>query len=426
MTHTDTPGDLQGDPRDARDSALRVPPTWREARDGARQAPATWRTLPGTVRILVIARAVNRLGAFTLSFLAVVLTVELGATVAQAGLVMAGFGVATIPSRMFGGHLADRLGRKRTIILGLTGCAVGQTWIALASTLWSAVMAAILLGLMFEIYEPPSQAVIADVTSPEDRPTAYGLLGAAMAAAAVAAGVLAAAVSHWDLRWLFAIDAASCSACALLLAIALPADRFSFQGKARVGRAEGWKDGRLLLLFAVGTVSATVFMALMLGLPLTLIERGLPSYSIGLILAISALVLVAAQPLQRTQRIRNLDNFQAMTLGYLLLTAGLVINAVATNLPVFIAAAVLWSIGDLFLLSRAFTIVAGIAPEHARGRYLAIYGLSWGIATAIAPLGATQLLTHAGPALLWLTCALAATALAALQPALRRRITPNI
>ncbi|MEU0090134.1 MFS transporter [Kribbella sp. NPDC006257] len=385
--------------------------------------PATWRTLPLTVRVLVIARAVNRLGAFTLTFLAVVLTVELGATVAQAGLVTALFGFATIPSRIFGGQLADRLGRKRTIILGLTGCAVGQSWIALASTLWSAVLAAILLGLMFEIYEPPSQAVIADVTGPEDRPTAYGLLGAAMAAAAVGAGLLAAAVSHWDLRWLFAIDAASCLACAILLGLALPADQPVARSSSG-GRAEGWTDRRLLLLFAVGTVSATVFMILMLGLPLTVIERSLPSYGIGLILAISAVILVAAQPLQRTRRVRELDNFKAMALAYLLLSAGLLINAFATNLPVFVAAAVLWSIGDLFLLSRAFTIVTDIAPEHARGRYLAIYGLSWGIATTIAPLAATQLLAHAGPATLWLTCCAAALALAAIQPTLRRRITP--
>jgi MFS family permease len=178
-----------------------------------------------------------------------------------------------------------------------------------------------------------------------------------------------------------------------------------------------------LLLFAVGTVSATVFMILMLGLPLTLIERSLPSYGIGLILAISAVILVAAQPLQRTRRVRELDNFQAMTLAYLLLAAGLLINAFATSLPTFVVAAVLWSIGDLFLLSRAFTIVTDIAPEHARGRYLAIYGLSWGIATTVAPLAATQLLTHAGPTTLWLTCCAAALALAAIQPTLRRRIT---
>jgi MFS family permease len=333
------------------------------------------------------------------------------------------FGLATIPSRIFGGHLADRLGRKPTIIVGLVGCAVSQTWIALADQLWSAVLAVALLGLVFEIYEPPSQAVIADITAPADRPTAYSALGAAMAAAAVAAGVLAAALSHWDLRWLFVLDAATCLACAVLVGLALPAAAppSTAQGTPPAG-GEGWRDRRLLAMLAAGTVFATVYMTLILGLPLTLIARQLPASNIGLVLALSALTLVAAQPLQRIRRLRELNTFQLMTIGYLLLAAGLLANGFATNLLAFLAAAVLWSLGDLLLLSRAFTIVAALAPEHARGRYLAIYGISWGIATTLAPLAATQLLDLAGPILLWTTCAAAALALAAVQPSLRRQL----
>ena len=58
--------------------------------------------LPRGVRVLVAARAVNRLGAFTLPFLTVTLVEELGASVADAGWVLAGFGLATIPSRLVG------------------------------------------------------------------------------------------------------------------------------------------------------------------------------------------------------------------------------------------------------------------------------------------------------------------------------------
>jgi MFS family permease len=389
------------------------------------------------VRILVIARAVNRLGAFTLPFLAVVLTLELGASVAQAGLVMTLFGLATIPSRIFGGHLADRLGRKQAIILGLVGCAVSQAWIALADQLWSAVLAVALLGFVFEIYEPPSQAAIADLTAPADRPTAYAALGAAMAAAAVAAGLLAAALSRWDLRWLFVLDAVTCLACAVLIGLALPATappvtappasarpspaaRTGRPAGDPAGRREGWRDRRLLAMLAAGTVFATLYMVLILGLPLTLIARELPASTIGLVLGFSALTLVVAQPLQRLRRLRELNIFQVMTIGYLLLAAGLLANGFATNVPAFLAAAALWSLDDLLLLSRAFTIVAALAPDHARGRYLAIYGISWGIATTLAPLAATQLLDLAGPLLLWATCAAAALALAAVQPSLRR------
>ena len=381
-----------------------------------------WRGLPSTVWILVAARAVNRLGAFTLPFLGVVLTVELGATLAQTGLILTVFGLATIPSRIFGGHLADRLGRRSTIVLGLTGCALAQSWIALSSSLWSAVLAVTLLGLVFEIYEPPSQATIADVTEPTGRPAAYGLLGSAMAAAAVVAGLLASALSHWNLRWLFAIDAITCLACAILIGCALPSDTRAAGNEESTTRTAAWRDRRLLILLLSGTVFAALYMQLILGLPLTLIERNLPTSGIGILLTVSALTLIAGQRLLHTNRLRTLDDFTCMTIGYVLLAIGLFANGQADNLPVFLAATVVWSLGDLLLLGRYYTIVSAIAPDHARGRYLAVFGISWGIAATVAPMTVTQLLDTTGPAGLWTTAALAAVVLAVLQPTIRRQL----
>ena len=400
------------------------------------------RGLSRTVWILIVARAVNKIGAFTLPFLGVVLTVEFKASLTQTGGILAVFGAATIPSRLLGGQLADRLGRRRTIVLGLVGCAVSQLWIALSHALWSAVLATVLLGLAFEIYEPPSQAMIADVTEPEDRPAAYGLYSAALAAAGVLAGLLAAAISHWDLRWLFVADAITCLSCATLVALALPADvrRVAWAGVRRKppagvlpgASAEGrgdagpgvrggsaWRDRRLLLLLASGTVFATIYMQLVIGIPLTLLEQGIPKSGTGVILAVSALVLIVAQ---RLLRVQQLDDFRSIAIGYVLLATGLIASAFAHTLLVFLLAAVLWSLGDLFLLTRYLTQASGLAPDNARGRYLAIFGLSWGIATTIAPITVTQLLETAGPTGLWLTSAAVALVLAVLQPWIRRRL----
>ncbi|WP_220452898.1 MFS transporter, partial [Clavibacter michiganensis] len=182
----------------------------------------TWRRLPAEVRILVLARAVNRLGAFTLPFLTVVLTVDLGASLAMAGLVVALFGAATIPSRILGGLLADAIGRRVTIVIGLTLTACFQLMLAAAPGVATAAVAAVLLGLAFELYEPPSQALVADlVTGDRDRVAAFGLYGAALAVAGVLAGVLAAILGGVDLRLLFVADAVSCLACAALVLVGL-------------------------------------------------------------------------------------------------------------------------------------------------------------------------------------------------------------
>ena len=118
----------------------------------ARSTVTTWRSLPASVWLLVTARAVNRLGAFTLPFLSVTLVAEQGASVVQAGFLLAAFGVATIPSRLLGGRLSDRWGPRATIAGGLVGTALGQLLVAGARSLTEAAVAVVLLGLAFEVY----------------------------------------------------------------------------------------------------------------------------------------------------------------------------------------------------------------------------------------------------------------------------------
>ncbi|MDX6262987.1 MAG: hypothetical protein QOH84_4675, partial [Kribbellaceae bacterium] len=235
--------------------------------------------------------------------------------------------------------------------------------------------------------------------------------------AAVVAGLLAAWLGQWDLRWLFVADAATCLACAVLVAVALP-------GGVQVAPAAVavWRDRRLLWVLGSGTVFAVLAMVIVFGLPLTLLDRGVSASGVGLILAVSAIAQVAVQPVLRTRRLQALDDFQALTLGYLLLGVGLIANGFSHSLPAFLAAAVVWSLGDLILIGRALSVVAELAPEHARGRYLATYGLSWGVATAVAPLVGTQLLSVVGPTGLWIGCGAAACLLATVQSNLRRLV----
>jgi len=386
------------------------------------------------VWILVLARAVNRLGAFTLSFLSVVLVDDFGATLAEAGWVVTAFGLATIPSRLMGGRLADRWGRVPTIVTGLVGCAAAQLWIAASATLALALLGAIALGLAFELYEPPSQALVADLTTDAQRPRAYGLLTAALAVAGAAAGLLAVAIGALDLRWLLVADAATCLGAAVLVALLVrqpapgetepPGVASSAGSGRRTTQASPWRDRRLLAMVAAGTLFALAYMCVVLGLPLTLTARGLPPEHAGVVLTVSAVTMVAAQPLLRLSSLRGgpsgEDAFRPLTVGYVVLAIGLAATAVATDLVAFGVAAVVWSVGDLLLMGHAWTIVSRLAPRAARGAYLAAYGLSWGVATVAAPVVTTGLLAHGGPAALWLVLAGVALGLAAGQPALAR------
>jgi len=278
------------------------------------------------------------------------------------------------------------------------------------------VVAVVLLGLAFEVYEPPSQAMVADVTPAPLRPAAYSLLGTALAAAGVAAGLLAALLAGWDLRWLFVVDAASCLVCAGLVAALLPPSSPPSDGADAPVRA--WADRRLLAMLACGTGFAVVYLQLSLVLPLTVAARGLEPSLVGLVLTTSAATMALGQWLAQPL-LRPLDDLHALAIGYVLLGVGLLVTGFVTTVAGFLAAAVLWSLGDLVLLGRSYAVVAGLAPDHARGRYLAVYGTSWGVAGILAPLLGTQLLAHGGPVLAWSVLAGLCLVLATTQPLLR-------
>jgi MFS family permease len=380
--------------------------------------------LPGGVRVLVAARVVNRLGGFTLTFLPLLLVTAYGASWLAAGLVAAAFGLATIPSRLLGGRLADRLGHRTTIVLGLSGCAVGQLCLAGAPGLGSALAAAVLLGLCFEVYEPPSQALLADLTPRRQRAAAYSALGAAMAGAGVVAGVLAALLLGIGMRWLFVADAATCLACAALVWFALPGVAPGWVSRSRSG-ASPWRDRRLLAMLSVGTASATVYMVMLGGLPLALHADGVAPRWAGLLAAVSATTVIAGQRLRRLVP-DGWSPFTRMALAHLLLALGLALAVPAVTAGTglaYVVPVVVWSLGDVILLGEPFAVVAELAPVPDRGRYLAAYGVSWGVATTVGPLVTTGLVAVGGPSLLWLTCAALCVLLAAGQSPLRTAVT---
>ncbi len=373
--------------------------------------------LPLTVWWLSVARAINRLGAFSLPFLTVLVTTDYGVSATTAGLVSAAFGLATIPSRLIGGRLADRLGRRRTIVFGLTGCAITQLGIAAANSLVMVAVCAVLLGLAYELYEPPSQAMIADVVGPAERVRAFSLLNAALAVGGMGAGLIAAGLGRWDLRWLFVADAVSCLACAVIVRVVLPADRPHRAARTAERSADirPWRDRVLLLMLVFGTLYALVYLQIMMSLPLALERGDMRPSDAGLLFTVSAVTIVAAQPVLRLKRLSALTAPAALALGYLLLAGGLAGYAVAHALPTYLAATVVWSLGDLLVLGRAYALATDLAPPGGTGRYLAVYGTSWGIAQVAAPILGTQLLEHAGATALWAATALLCLVLAAGQ-----------
>jgi len=142
-------------------------------------------------------------------------------------------------------------------------------------------------------------------------------------------------------------------------------------------------------------------------------------------MATATVTLVVTRPAFRIPVLARLPGQVACAAGFALMAGGLAGYATAQSLAGVLAPTVIWSAGNLLLSGRAFAVVTALAPPGATARYLAVYGLSWGIATVAAPVLATQVIGSLGPGALWSGCAVLCAVMSCGQPALMRAITPR-
>src|SRR5438477_8996428 len=102
-----------------------------------------------------------------------------GARAAVVGLLMSSYSLAQFVFAPVWGRVADRVGRRPILLLGLLGSVAGYTLFGLAGTLSLLFVGRILMGI-FGATIPTAQAAVADVTRPEDRARGMGLIGAAI------------------------------------------------------------------------------------------------------------------------------------------------------------------------------------------------------------------------------------------------------
>jgi DHA1 family tetracycline resistance protein-like MFS transporter len=104
------------------------------------------------------------------------------------------------------GVLSDRFGRRPVLLLSCTGLGFDFLMMALAPNLWWLWLGRIISGLTMASFST-SSAYIADVTPPEKRAGAYGMLGAAFGLGFILGPALGGILASIDLRLPFFIAA---------------------------------------------------------------------------------------------------------------------------------------------------------------------------------------------------------------------------
>jgi len=442
----------------------RLPPvrTYREIR----------RDFDRLVLVLAAGDLVASFGfALVFPFLTIYLVENLGATAAQAGLVLAAYSVCSIVSGAAGGWLADRVGRRRVMIVSVGLTAIVIALMGQAGDLASITVLTIVLGIVDPAFIPAARAAIADVVPEDRRPRAYSLLSVANAVGWIAGPAIGAGLATLGYDVLFVISGLIIGCYSIIAFVWLPEtlgrragtsmsadpeadeapvvvgatpaaagelthDRLGAADRALTATDEERRlDRARVRAFAVflpiaAVVHATIFLWVTV-LPIHASQDlGIATNAWGLLFSLNGLLIVVFQ-LRVTSLVEGRPKAFVMAAAMIGYAAGMGVIALLSGpawaMPGIALAIVLITIGEVLLFPQEPSFTSDLSPADRRGRYQGIFLGATGVGTALGPPVGGYLLDAAPGPTLWILASgtfLAASAALALLGRATRSLPP--
>ena len=370
--------------------------------------------LPARAWLLQFGVLINFFGnGLVAPFLLIYLHFGRGIPIAFAASAVALGGITAVPSGLVAGALADRVGPRNTLALGMVCNAAAYLTYTQVTAAWEACCVGLMVGVGTGAYGPSAQNLLASLVPAGRRAAGFAQLRitsiAGLGSGGLVGGLIAAAGLVGEIR-LLVLDAMTFltfAAVTLLLPTGRVLNRVASGGYRLVVR-----DRPFMRLTAVNTSLIASGTAPMLVL-LPAFAKGqahLAEPAIGAIFALSSLTIVIAQlPVTRMSGGRN--RMRVLRLGALLwVGAWLACFGAGAWLSGALAAAILafavivYALGECLYTSVMLPTATALAPEALRGRYLGFMGLAWQTGYSLGPaLGGVIL--GAAPLVLPLACA---------------------
>jgi MFS family permease len=364
------------------------------------------RGLPRTFWYLWSGMLVNRLGGFVFTFLALYLTQERHYTVAEAGVVVALYGVGSMGAGPVGGMLADRIGRRATMLLSMTLGGAAMLQLGFARTPLHIAFSTLLLGFFNDMYRPAVQATIADLVPPAERARAYGYMYWAINLGFAGAAMIAGVMANKSFLLLFLADAGTTLAFGVIVFLRVPEthpEPTAQRGRDRASLLTPFRDPIFLAFVGIQLMIALIFHQSTVALPLDLRAHGVEPRVFGILIGLNGLLIVLLQPiaLRFIQRARRA---QALALGALLTGVGFWMTGLTHAIPFYALSIVVWTLGEIVLSPVTPTVIADLSPVSLRGSYQGVFQMSWGVSSFAAPTIGSFVLGHFGGTTLWTGC----------------------
>jgi DHA1 family multidrug resistance protein-like MFS transporter len=302
---------------------------------------------------------------------------QLGWTTAAIGIVL---GVRQLFQQGFtvvGGMLADRFGARLLILCGLVVRFLGFAAMAWATTFPLLILSAILAALGGALFDSPSSATIAALTTQTDRARYFSILGV-VRNLGMAIGPL---IGTWLLDFDFAVVAVSAASCYLVawavtywllpdVAVATNQEHLTY------GIGLALRDRRFMIYNALLLGYWFLWTQITLAIPLKATTIANDHAAVSWVYLVNSIMSIALQyPVMRWAEHRLAPSV-TLILGIAIMAFGLGMIAFADNIILLLVCVSLYSLGGLLSSPSQQTVAANLANNAALGSYFGVAGLA--------------------------------------------------
>jgi len=314
-----------------------------------------------------------------------------GATGFTIGLLATSFSLMQFIFAPIWGRVSDRIGRRPIILLGLLGSCLSYLGFGLASTLTTLFLARIFAGIAGANI-PTAQAVVADLTTPENRAKGMGLVGAAFGLGFI----FGPAIGGFLSRYGYSVPAFFASGLSLANFLAawflLPESlRPEHRAMERVGRIDALRAAlarpHLPLLLVIGFLVVAAFSGYESTFAL-FAERtyGFTASSIGYIFAFVGVILVIVQGALVGRVVKWIGEHHIVPASLALVAAGLLMIPATTSVAALLVASGVMAVGMGFNNPSLMSLISRYSAAEDQGGVLGLTQSLNSLARIVGPM----------------------------------------
>ena len=370
----------------------------------------TYSGIDREIWLLAIISLINRTGSMILPFLSIYLSSEKGYSLSLTGLVMMGFGLGSFFGNFLGGILSDKIGPFRLQFFSLLSSGIAYYMLLFLDSPISIALGLFFSTLLADTFRPANMASVALLSKPESRSKAVGVSRLAFNLGFTAGPALGGLiVASLGFKWIFIIDASTCILAALVFFIFFRSRLISEAQKEIYADQDNkphisqvFRDRAFMFFMILIFIYGVVFMQYFNSVPVYLKNKLAWSEDyIGMTMALNGFLIVLIE-MPFIQLLEKREIFKLMAFGAILSGLSFIILLFGNWIFLIWLATIVFTLGEVISFPFVTTLVINRSSDELRGRYMAMYGMTFSLCHIVAPAFGMFLADNFGFNTLWI------------------------